>query len=56
MMVDEELTPEQVEAKLDEIIDEKYQSFMDIIKSEIDQFSMNTPEHQINKALKKYFI
>jgi len=50
-----ELTLEQVEEKLDEIVDEKYQCFMDIIKSEIDQFSFNTPEHQINKALKRYF-
>lgn len=50
-----EPTLEQVEEKLDEIIDEKYQSFMDIIKSEIDQYSFNTPEYQINKALKRYF-
>lgn len=50
-----ELTLEQIEEKLDEIIDEKYQSFVDSIKSEIDQYSMNTPEHQINKALKRYF-
>jgi len=28
---------------------------IDSIKSEIDQFSMNTPEHQINKAIKRYF-
>ena len=50
-----EPTLQQVETKLDEIIDEKYQSFMDIIKSEIDQYSMNTAEHLINKALKRYF-
>ena len=50
-----EPTLDEVETKLQEIIDEKYQSFIDSIKSEIDQFSMNTPEHQINKALKRYF-
>jgi len=50
-----EPTLSEVEAKLQEIIDEKYQSFMDMIKSEIDQYSFNTPEHQINKALKEYF-
>lgn len=50
-----ELTLDEVKTKLQEIIDEKYQSFMDIIKLEIDQYSMNTPEHQINKALKRYF-
>ena len=50
-----EPTLEQVEEKLDKIIGEKYQSIMDMIKSEIDQYSMNTPEYQINKALKRYF-
>ena len=50
-----EPTLEQVETELDEIIEEKYQSFIDSIKEEIDQFSFNTPEHQINKALKRYF-
>jgi len=53
----EEIEPSlaQVNEKLDEIIDEKYQSIIDIIKSEIDQFSDNTPEHLINKALMRYF-
>ena len=48
-------TLEEIESKLDEIIDEKYQSFIDSIKSEIDQYSLNTPEHQISKPLKRYF-
>ena len=51
----EEPTLEQVEKRLDNIIDEKYQEFMDTIKSEIDCYSMNTPEHQISAALKRYF-
>ena len=50
-----EPTLEQVEKKLDEIIDEKCQEIYDMIKIEIDGFSFNTPEHQINKALKRYF-
>jgi len=50
-----EPTLDQVNEKIDEIIDEKYQSFIDMIKSEIDQFSYNTPEHQINTAVKRYF-
>jgi len=50
-----EPTLEQVQNKLADIIDEKYQEFIDIIKLEIDSFSMNTPEWEINKALKRYF-
>jgi len=50
-----EPTLQQVNERLDEIVDEKYQSFIDMIKSDIDQFSYNTPEHQISKAVKRYF-
>ena len=50
-----EPTLDQVNEKLDEIIDEKYNEFFDQIKAEIDSFSMNTPGHQINAALKRYY-
>lgn len=51
----EEPTLEQINEKLDEIIDEKYNKIFDSIKAEIDGFSYNTPGHQINAALKRYF-
>ena len=50
-----EPTLEEVNEKLDEIIDEKYNEFFDSIKSEIDCFSYNTPGHQISAALRRYF-
>ncbi len=50
-----ESNPLDINKKLDEIIDEKYQSIIDIIKSEIDQFVDNTREYQISEALRRYF-
>jgi len=50
-----EPTLEQVEEKLAEIIDKKCQAIYDMIKLEIDDYSMNTPGHEINKALRTYF-
>lgn len=50
-----EPTLDEVNQKIDEIIEENFQQYIDGIKSEIDQFSQNTPEHQILKRMKVYW-
>lgn len=50
-----EPTLDEVNQKIDEILDDKFQEYLDLIKSEIDKFSMNTPEHQILKRAKEFW-